>query len=237
MSKVAILRHGEANYDVLKINNSKSYRGKNLHKFKEFSSEIKDLKESKITDLKNNIKTFIIDNKQKLVGRTIQTANILFSLIEKSWLDVSSVSLVENLQEVKNFSWNVLYWFVNWWDIELNWKKIYLDKNITNPKNLNITDYFFEWWYKNVDDKYLKEIWIWENISQIETYDDITSRSKRDLNRIFNAIDKNTFLFVVSHQAFTDWIYRKKDNYKTKWQQPWEILQLDKDEFCSILVD
>lgn len=78
-----------------------------------------------------------------------------------------------------------------------------------------------------MDHEYLETLGLKERITGVETYQEITERSKRDLTRIFNSVDKKTFLFIVSHQAFTDRIYVKKDNYSTKGQQPGEFCQVD----------
>jgi broad specificity phosphatase PhoE len=81
-----------------------------------------------------------------------------------------------------------------------------------------------------VDSEYLEKLGLKERITEVETYQEITERSQRDLTRILNAVDNETFLFIVSHQAFTDRIYVKKDNYATKGQQPGEFCKVD-DKF------
>jgi broad specificity phosphatase PhoE len=49
-----------------------------------------------------------------------------------------------------------------------------------------------------------------KSISSMETYEDVTSRSKKVLQRVMNAIDNDTVLCIVTHQAFSDWITKEK---------------------------
>lgn len=248
MSQIAILRHWVAEYKKLKVDNAKKYSSTTLDEFKNFANDVKDLNEDKLLDLDKNISEYInthfdiLKNKEIKIwvspfGRTIQTAKHLLDWLQLAWLPVKSVSLVENLEEVKNFYWPILRCFALGGDLELDGKTITIDQTITNPQNLSVTDYFFQWWYRKVDPKYLENIWLKEKIMNIETYDEITTRSKSDLTRIMNAVSDNTFLFLVSHQAFTDWISVKKDNYQNKWQQPGEFITVDRDEFQVLLSD
>lgn len=63
-------------------------------------------------------------------------------------------------------------------------------------------------------------------VQSIETYEEITARSKKDLGRIFEAIGEDQFVFLVSHQAMTDWIVVEKDGYKNGGQEAGKFLEI-----------
>lgn len=123
--KGAILRHAPAKYINQKIVPPKTRFSKNqIADFKQLSDQFPDLREDNIQDLEQNIETYLEENEGKLTdkkikiwispfGRTMETGKILLEALEKRGLSVDSISLVEQLEEVKNFHRPMLNAFAN----------------------------------------------------------------------------------------------------------------------------
>ena len=158
-------------------------------------------------------------------ARTLETASYLVKWLQKHNLQIKNLSIVDSIKEVEWFSWVVFDALVSWWTMKIWDNVIQLDKSKTNPENLTHTDYFFAWYYKKIDEEYLLNIGLENSISSMETYEDVTLRSKKVLQRVMNAIDNDTVLCIVTHQAFSDWITKEKVGHYD-WQKPWEIFYL-----------
>ena len=246
---LAILRHGAARYRNIKLSESEQTKffAKNwgIEAFITLAKGSPDLKSENIEDLRNNIQEYLAKNEDLLkdkeikiwtspFGRTMETSAYLIEWIQNNELlkdNIKSISLVDQLQEVKNFERSILSVFVNGWDLEIDGKVVSIDKGITNPDNLSTIDYFFQWVYAKVDDKYLTKLWILDRINSIETYEEITSRSQKDLWRILGAVGEDQFVFVVSHQAMTDWLFVKKEWYENGWQEAGKFLNIVPSDF------
>ncbi len=225
---IVIQRHGFAKYQTLKVNcNKKTYYNKEIDSFLAFTEQVKDLQEDKIDDLQKKIKEFFVNYWEKIkdkkiviwvspYGRTLQTASELVSYMQQEHYNIKKISIVDKLQEVEWFEWQLLNSCVNWWEVEIDGEKIILDKSITNPDNLSITDYFFQGKYRTLN--------IHHRIQNIETYEEITKRSKETLSRVLSTVDDNTFVIMVTHQWRTDHIMIDKNKYKNGWLNPWEFL-------------
>jgi broad specificity phosphatase PhoE len=206
----------------------------NVQSFLDATNSIHDLDEQNIYDLQVSIEHWInqteLKNKNIVVwvspfARTLETASYLVKWFQEHDLQPKHISVVENIKEVEWFSWAIFDALVRWWTVIMWEKTISLDVNITNPQNLSHTDYFFDGYYKKIDAEYLQEIGISNTIWSMETYVDVTARSKKVLGRVLNAIDNQTVLCIVTHQAFSDWITKEScDQYE--WQKPWEIFYL-----------
>jgi len=245
MYNIAILRHGDANYKVQKVETEKTkFDDHEMENFKKFSHNFNDLQEENIHELVSNIHTYIKEHFETLkdkeiviwtspLGRTIQTTKILLEELQKSWLKVKSISVIDQLEEVKNFQRSILEAFANGWTCVVNGKQVTVDKEITNPQDLDISHYFLNNGFRKVNPGYLKQLWIYDDMQKIESYDEITERSKNTLYDTFKNIQNHEFIFLVTHQAFSDWIFLKKENYEKWWQKTWEIINFSEDELVS----
>ncbi len=224
-----LLRHGDASYKTLKvICPVQTYRENNVSGFIQFADTVKDLKKENIVDLQNSIRNFFQYNEEELRSkeivvwvspfwRTLQTASELVNYLVDNNYNLKKVSIIDQLREVDGFERPIFFACVNWWEVEIDGEKITLDKSQTNPDNLNHTDYFFQGKYRDLG-------FLHEKLWKIETYNEITNRSKNVLDRTLQAVDKDTFLFMVTHQAWTDHAVVEKNGYKNGWLQPWEFL-------------
>ena len=224
-----LLRHGVASYKTLKVDcPTKTYRENNVSDFVKFADTVKDLKEENIVDLQNSISDFAEQNEEELRSkeivvwvspfwRTLQTASELVNYLVDNNYNLKKVSIIDQLREVDGFERPIFSACVNWWEVEIDGEKITLDKSQTNPDNLNYTDYFFQ-------GKYRELWWLHKRLWEIETYNEITDRSKNVLHRTLKSVDKDTFLFMVTHQAWTDHAVVEKNGYKNGGLNPGEFL-------------
>ncbi|MDR2541575.1 MAG: hypothetical protein LBD11_07670 [Candidatus Peribacteria bacterium] len=125
--KGAILRHAPAKYINQKITPPQTKFSNKKHQiadFKQLSEKFLDLREDKIQELKQNIETYLEENRETLkdkkiriwispFGRTMETGKILLEALEKRGIFIDSISLVEQLEEVRNFHRPMLNAFAN----------------------------------------------------------------------------------------------------------------------------
>jgi len=231
-SNLSIVRHWIAQYKNLEVSNRWVYDKDTFSQEFEF---LKDLKSETLEELKSYARNFIqehldeLKSKKKIhfwtspYGRTIETANIFLQEFSDVWIDIDKICIFEKIWEVKNFLWVIFDAIVNWKEVEIEWKKISFDKSITNPKNLNYSNYFFESAWLDIDQKYLKWLEVFNRINSIESYESITSKSKQVVDRLLNMTDNNKLVLIFSHQAFSDWLTLNQEQYKNWWQNPWEV--------------
>lgn len=246
MCAIAVLRHGDAEYQNLEVMPpQRTFHTQDVDKFCNFAKTCKDLKISWLQTLKQNIINFFNKNITTLkdkeiriwispLARTVQTANMLVQELLKRWLTIKSISFIDQIQEVKNFDFNIYTALVQGGKITIKKKEIILDKNITNPNNLPRSNYFWQWAHKKINKDYLISLWIYEYIHSIETRKQVITRSQQTLSRVLSASSQNQYTFLVTHQCFSDSFY-KKIFPEQKHQATGTFLEINKDELNILL--
>jgi broad specificity phosphatase PhoE len=246
MKSIWIVRHGESTYQKLDEDlkwayhkeSNKEWTSATLDDFKNLVTWIDDLKlwEKQIIDQNIDalLKQYKLDSKKIVIwsspfARTLQTSSYITDALSKRGVEVDKISVVDQIWEVKNFHRPILNACVHGGSVVIRWKERYLNKGITNPDNQSISDYFFDWWYRNISNEYLDRMWITDEIYKIETYDEVTQRAAKDLRRVMKNISDDTFLMIVWHQARTDHLIVEQEWYKDWWQKPAEILLYNDD--------
>ena len=238
-SKLLLIRHWKAKYENLKIDEKCVF---DMNWFLEKFQYTKDLKEDKIEELQEHFESFIKKNLEELktkninlwispFARTIQTAYIFLEKLKKYNIEINKINLFSHLQEAENFSWEVFNWLVEWKEVFINNKTVKFDKSITNPKNLTHAEYFFQSYWTKIPKEYLQWLNIFENISSIETYDNIVKRSQKAIWRVLSLNDDRNLVIIFSHQCFSDQLIKKYENYKNGGQKEWEILIIKKNSY------
>lgn len=253
MSAIWIMRHGESTYQPLDEDlrwayhkeNNKEWTIATLGDFQNLVDWIDDLEPWEKELIDQNIEALLrqykLDNKKIVIrsspfARTLQTSAYIIDALVKRGIEVNKISIVDHIWEVKNFERPILKACVDGGSVVIDWKERFLIKEKTNPDNLTISEYFFEWWYRAISKKYLDRMWITGEIYKIETYNEVTKRATRDLSRAMKSIPDNTFLMIVSHQAWTDHLILNQEKYENWWQKPAEIL-LYKDDWTYERID
>lgn len=224
---IALLRHWTAQYQQLKQSTSRTSFRNDVDWFLQYASTIKDLVPEGIASLQDSIQQFCIEHQsllqdKKIVvwispyARTIDTASYLIQHLQSINYTIDKISLIDQLGEVDGFEWGLFDACVKWWTVQIDGQMVTLDPVVTNPDNLSHMDYFAGWHYRT--------LWIYDRIKSIETYDEITARSKNVLARTLQAMDNDTFVIMVTHQWRTDHIIVEKNNYQNWWLKPWEFL-------------
>ena len=231
MADIIFFRHWPAKYEVLKQDSDK--KTFNTKQFLEVFSNVVDLKSTKEVEefIKDLVKRLDFSKYKKIhiwvspFWRTIETAKFIIKNLEQHWVDVKKVHLFETIEEVRNFHRDIHQALCNWGKIKKNWREIYVDKTKTNPKNLPFSEYFFNDEVKNIDKKYLEEIWLLDYVEKVEKYEEIVKRSFKVLDRLLKSVSEDKLVIIVTHQAFTDEIIRRKRDYsKDWWLEPGEYL-------------
>ncbi len=247
-SRAWFLRHGDALYEEGKVNCNKTkyynwwtdktwkLKPSELEDFFVFASQHKDLdaeKTQKIWEtIQALIETWSLEEKEIIFmispfARVLHTTMLAIQSLVNQGYDINKIMIVDQLRECENFEWQYLKACVFGWECEIDGRVVTIDKNITNPENKSTSDYFYDEWLHTIPKEYLKSIWAYDRISSIEKYEEVETRSQRDIFRILNKVDKDQFLFIVGHQVFTDRMVKAQEDYGVGWQKPAEILLLD----------
>lgn len=226
---IVIVRHWVAKYQKLKTTPPKTtFFPNEVDDFMKFADENKDLVEDSLPELKKSVSEFFESNAAKIGNkkivirvspfwRTIETATEIIKYITENNYNLRKISIVEEIQEVKWFERRIFDTLVRWWELEVDWKKVQVNKSETNPDNLNHSDYFTYWKHREINH-------LWDKIKNTETYEEISTRSKKVLSRAEKAVSDDTVVIMVTHQWFSDHLIHKKDWYVNWWMKPGEFL-------------
>ncbi len=232
MADVVVFRHWPAKYEILK-----QYPKKIVltpEEFLQVFGNVVDL--TSVEEIEGYLEKLLkkIDfSKYKKIHiwvspfwRTIHTARIIIERLKEKGINPQKIKLFSTIEEVRWFDWEIHKALCEWWEITLSdWKKVKINKNITNPDNLTFTDYFFNDAIKEIDKNYLEKIWLKEYVENVEKYEEIVKRSLRTLYRILDRVGEDKVVILITHQAFVDEIVREKFNYNKYWGlEPWEYL-------------
>lgn len=164
-------------------------------------------------------------------GRTQHTAKIILNGLAKANLNIKKTAripafITTTLREVDNFSWDLFKAFVDGGDVLIGNKTYLMNKQITNPRNLNISKYFFEdeWHCEEVKSKLPP--YIINFLNKIEKATDLSTRMQKNLNRLARLKDKHYFVILVTHDGLISALVNKLD--KTKYGvQPADYIRVD----------
>ncbi len=249
-SRVWFLRHWDALYSEGEVDlpekkfynswlersweiSTKTMDFNDFFEFAELHKDLDAIKRQKVADsIDALIETWTLEDKEIVFmispfARVLETTMIAIKRLQEKWYEPSRLMIVNQLRECENFERQYLKACVFGWECEINWDTIVLDKSITNPEDKSVTDYFFDEWFHAIPKEYLESIWAYERISSIEKYQDVESRSQKDISRILKHVDSDQFLCMVWHQVFTDRMVLAQEEYKNGGQKPSEILLLD----------
>ena len=152
------------------------------------------------------------------VGRTLHTAKIISQILQQKGVHFRvskqdnskeyGIKIWKQLTEVKNFSWKLFYPLVVGGEVEFAGRKFFIDKNFTNPKNIDISKYFSEDGIRDIDLKY-KQTLPKEYVEEIEGFEkfiNVTKRLMLPLSRLKKIRDKSYRIIIVTHDALSGFI-------------------------------
>ena len=237
MADIVFFRHWPAKYEVLKQETEK--KTFKPEEFIEVFSDVFDLRSTEeIRDFVKDLSKRLDFSKYKKIhiwaspfGRTIETAKIIIDELKKYWINLKKIHLFETIEEVRGFSRDIHQALCFWGWIKLNdWKQVFIQKEKTNPKNLPFSEYFFNDEIEKIDKEYLRQIWLLDYVDNVEKYSQIVKRSFKVLDRLLKNVWSDKLVIIVTHQAFTDEIIRRKWDYvKDWWLEPGEFLIVKED--------
>lgn len=224
--KIDIFRHGKALYEQEEISLDKA----------------DDLTKDGIEAVEHNAEKLseLIDPNEEVAiwsspkGRSLHTAKIIENVLKKKGVNLrkSSIQILKELTEIKNFSWKLFEPLVFGGEVEFAGKKFFIDKNETNPKGLNYDEYFNSDEIKKIPieikqklpDEYVKEI------EGFEDFFDVTKRIIKPLSRIKKLQDKSYRIIIVTHDALTGFIANIFSNGEKHGINPGEFINLEMRE-------
>lgn len=144
-------------------------------------------------------------------GRTLETARIISETLTEKGIklrkkgDESShgIEVFEHIGEVENFSWDLFSPLMSGGEVEFGGRKFFVDKALSNPRNLGYPEYFTTDAIKDIPDE-VKAQWPEEYVAQIERFEsfaDVTERMANTLRRLKKVGDKNYRIVLVTHDA------------------------------------
>ena len=161
MADIVFFRHWEAKYENLNVDSSKVFHS--IEQYKKELSWVMDLKPESYEVITSYVRKLleIIDIKKykkihiwsSPLARTIETTSIILEELQNNNINPQKIAIFNILEEVRWFNWQIHTTLCYWWCLNVNWKTINIDKQITNPRNLNFTDYFFEDEIHKIKDK------------------------------------------------------------------------------------
>jgi broad specificity phosphatase PhoE len=204
---VDIFRHGEAKYGQgeVPLAEANDLTEKGIEKVRENAEQLAEL-------IGSNEEVAIWSSP---MGRTLQTAKIIAEVLKQKGIKLrakgvteeSGIKVFNELTEVKNFSWKSFSPLITGGEVEFAGKKFFVDKSLTNPKNLGKT-YYMENGVGNIDPR-AKEQWPKEYVQEIEGFEkffEATKRIMRPLARLKKLGDKPYRVIIVTHDALTGFI-------------------------------
>ena len=117
-------------------------------------------------------------------------------------------------------------------EVWLEGKKFFIDKNLTNPKNIGYPEYFISDEIKNIAPEakaqlpagYIKEI------EGIEKFIDATKRIMKPLSKLKKINDKSYRVIIVTHDALTGFIANVFSGGEQGGLNPGEFINLERKE-------
>ncbi len=223
--KIDIFRHGEARYRQEEVP----------------IEEADDLTEEGIEKVKKNAELIAESIKpdeevaiwSSPTGRTLHTAKIIEEVLSKKNIPLreGGIRVFKELGEVKKLSWDVFASLVFGGEIECGGKKFFIDKNKTNPKNLNPREYFINDEAHKIPQAVKDELpeEYLQTIQQLEKYGEATQRIIRALERLEKLKDKNYRVIITTHEALTCFLANIFSQERTGLE-PGEFISLEAKE-------
>ena len=223
--------------------------GKSRYKQEEVPiEEARDLTAEGVDDVKKSAEALVklikpdeeVEIWSSPMGRTLQTAKIIAQVLEekqalirkKGDSNKHGIKVFEQFSEVKNFSWKLFYPLVAGGEVEFSGKKFFVDKSLTNPNNLNSSQYFLQEGIKHIDLIYKQRL-LEEYVREIEGFEkfvEATKRLMRPLSRLKNIKDKPYRIIIVTHDSLSGFIANVFSGGTMYGINPGEFINLERRE-------
>jgi broad specificity phosphatase PhoE len=169
-------------------------------------------------------------------ARTLHSAKIISDVLRKEGKNIEvepggneyGVRPFEQFGEVENLDFELFEPLITGGTVEFAGRTFSIDKNETNPKNLDYPEYFIKDAAHEIPDE-VKNDWPKAYVNQIESFEkfnEVTNRIIRNLERASKAEDKDYRIIIVTHDALTMFL---ADTFTGGEKQ-----NLDKSEFISL---
>lgn len=173
-------------------------------------------------------------------GRALHTAKLIAETLEQKGVNLRKkgeaedfgIKVFKQLSEVKNFSWNLFNSLITGGEIELAGKKFFIDKNLTNPRDIKYPEYFINDEIKNITPEaktQLPPCYVQE-IEGMEKFVDATRRIMKPLSRLKKLKDKSYRVIIVTHDALTGFIANVFSSGEQSGLNPGEFINLERRE-------
>ncbi len=142
-------------------------------------------------------------------GRTLETAKVISQELSKYNLKVRGndrnlgIKIFDQIGEVENFSWHLFQPIVKGGDVSFDGLTFFVDKKLSNPRNLDMQNYFKEDELHKIPTS-VKDQWPVEFVKKIESFETFSSINKRIirvLSRLMKINDKKYRVIIVTHDA------------------------------------
>ncbi len=230
--KIDIVRHGQANYGQKEVPAQEA-------------NDLTDEGEAQVRASAAELAKLIQPGEEVVIwsspfGRTLQTAKIIAEVLEqrgihlrqKDKTEIPGIQTYTQLNEVRNFSWQVFRPLIEGGEVEFAGHKFFIDKKLSNPKNLVYPEYFTEDVIASIDSE-VKAQWPEEYVKEIEGMEKFISTTRRmidTLDKLKNLQDKPYRIIIVTHDALMGFIANIFSAGEKNGVNPSEFINLEKDD-------
>jgi broad specificity phosphatase PhoE len=228
---INIFRHGQAKYEqgVVPVEAAQDLTEKGIEDVKKNAAELAEL----ITPDEE------VEIWASPTGRTLHTAKLIAETLaakgrqlrRKGDAEESGIKVFPQLAEVKNFSWKLFSPLVSGGEVDLAGKKFMVDKQLTNPEDVNYQIYFNEDRIKEIPSE-VKAQFPEEYVQAIEGFEKFisaTSRIMKPLSRLAKTGDKQYRVIIVTHDALTGFIANVFTGGDQGGVNPGEFINLERE--------
>jgi len=148
-------------------------------------------------------------------GRGIHTSKCISDALVKMGWEMRPIEINNDLIECKNFSLDMYEPMVFGGEVRLNGNVCVVDKNLSNPRNLDEPDYFFHDELHRVRTEIKLPSWYANRLSQFETSTSCKSRMDQAIKLVKSDESCDQFI-LTTHAGLAAWPVRFCSNDRVK---------------------
>ena len=235
---IDIVRHGEAKYLQKEVG----------------LEEADDLTEAGKKEIRRSAQKLadLIKPDEKVViwsspfGRTLHSAQIIAEVFKErgiilrqrqeenvsEYLAEPAIKIFKTFGEVRNFSWSIFAPLVEGGEVLIDDEKFFIDKNETNPDNLDYRSYYISDSMIKIPSS-VKEKWpskYRKLVEDIEDFSSVTKRIIHPLQHLKKLKDKSYRVIIVTHDALTGFLVNTYSAGQIKGLEPGEFINLERKD-------
>lgn len=206
--KITLFRHGVAKY------NQEAVDLEDADDLKEEGKEEVIEKVNKLSEEMDSDEEVVIWSSP--TGRTLETAKIIYEVLKEKGFDIrirnddegaeGGIRVFKSFEEVRGLDFKLLKSLAKGGSFTLkDGSKFVFDKNITNPDDLSVGEYYYSDKYQDVIRDENVPVEIKEKLEELEPYSDLRYRVDKNIDRLKKiSDDKKIRVVIVTHHACID---------------------------------